>query len=484
MSMYGTDHPHVPDLDPWADPPEEPRLVVVTAADVTPRRVRYLWDRRIPIGAATLMPGEEGIGKTAVGVRLIADLTRGTLAGEHYGTPRDCIVLATEDGLEDVFVPRLIEAGADLSRVHIVRARVGMDGKPSEVIVPRDLALLSDLVSEHRAVLVWIDSLVTTLPDDLKSIAYKDTAKVLRTLGNWAESRRVALVAPWHLNKAAGSDTAVRIMDSRAFRTAVRAMLLVVPDPDAPEGTTQGIVALDKANAGTLHVPALRYRIRVASYVVDELDEDTGQVRQVPGSCAVADWVGEVEGDGRSIAREALAPRIEKVGTASQWLRDYLTEEGETARPAVIEAAAAAGFSIDAVKRAARAVGVQSRDESGRDEDTGHPWRRALWSLPSGAGGGSQWVHTPPDRPYRTYREDIHPPTTPIGAGQAQSVQSVRSGVCSPTGEKGAPTGERPRDDLDERPPCPRCARRMGRAEQAAGMCRPCHRIAEKESAR
>ena len=56
---------------------------------------------------------------------------------------------------------------------------------------------------------------MSTMPDGLKSISYKDTAKLLHQLGEWAERHGVALAAPWHLNKAAGSDTALRIMDSR-----------------------------------------------------------------------------------------------------------------------------------------------------------------------------------------------------------------------------------------------------------------------------
>lgn len=446
-------------------------LDVVTASDVTLRRVRYLWDRRIPLGAMTLMPGEEGIGKTTVGVRLIAELTCGTLPGEHHGTPRDVIVLATEDGLEDVFVPRLQEAGADLSRVHIIRASIGLDGDKRQVIVPRDLAYIRLLVRKHDAAMVYIDSLVTTLPDELKSISYKDTAKVLKALGGWAEAERVSVVAPWHLNKTSGSDTALRIMDSRAFRTAVRSMLLIVPDPDAPEGVTQGIVALDKANAGTLNVPALRYRIRSATYTVPEVDEQTGEVTDVTASCGVADWIGEVDGDGRQIAREALTPAIERDGSPKTWLREHLLSEGEASRVDVIAAAREAGFSLDQIKRAARSLGVHSRDVTGRDEKTGRPWRAAVWSLP-------QSGHTHPTAPTAPTGETTTAPTTPIGAGQTKSVQSVQSVGCretAPTGAESAPTGE-------TTVKCP-CGRHLapGRALDGHTLCKYC--IEDKESA-
>src|SRR3954451_19530785 len=96
-----------------------PRLRVTLGSEVRLRRVAYVWDQRIPVGALTLMPGEEGIGKTTVGVRLMADLTNGKLEGEFFGTPRNVLVISPEDGVADVLVPRFREAGADMSRVHV-----------------------------------------------------------------------------------------------------------------------------------------------------------------------------------------------------------------------------------------------------------------------------------------------------------------------------------------------------------------------------
>lgn len=458
-----------------AEPKWSDYLDVVNAADVTLRRVRYLWDRRIPLGAMTLMPGEEGIGKTTVNVRLIAEMTLGALPGEFYGTPRDAIVIATEDGLEDVFVPRLREAGADLSRVHIIRASIGLDGDKRAVIVPRDLARIGLLVREHNAAMVYIDSLVTTLPDELKSISYKDTAKVLKALGTWAEAERVAVVAPWHLNKTSGADTALRIMDSRAFRTAVRSMLLVVPDPDAPEGVTQGLVALDKANAGTLNVPGLRYRIRSAAYTVAEVDESTGEVTDMAASCSVVDWIGEVDGDGRQIARDALAPAIEREGSPKTWLRDYLRAEGEVSRADVIAAGGEDGFGLDQIKRAARGLGVHSREETGRDEKTGRPWRSAIWSLPQ---SGGKSVHSHPTAPTAPTGETYQRPTTTTCAGQGKSVQSVQSvmdGENRPTGDQTAPL----EGDPAQRCPCGRWLA-PGRALDGHTRCTYCVEDKEK----
>jgi hypothetical protein len=411
------------------------RLTIITASDVTIRRVRYLWEGRMPLGSMTLMPGEEGIGKTTIGVWVIAQTTLGTLDGELRGHPRDVLVLAPEDGIEDVFTPRLKEAGADLTRVHFVKARVAMDGSDRDVIVPRDLDVLSEAVVNYRAGLMWIDSLVTTLPEDLKSVSYKDVATALKKISTWAEYTGVAVAAPWHLNKTSGGDTAIRMMDSRGFRTAARSVLLVVADPEADEGVTQGIVAVDKSNASTIAVPALRYRIDSAAYRVEELDEETGEVREIPASCGVVTWLGEVEGDGRAIAREMLAPLIQHEGTAANWLRDYLEGEGEAARVDVIAEAEREGFSESSIKRAARSV-VVSRFETGQDEH-GRPFRRAIWSLP-------QPGHTHPIDPTGPTGEEFTDRGDTLEAGQTHSGQSGQSDEGGPAGKAPGPTEEQP----------------------------------------
>jgi 5S rRNA maturation endonuclease (ribonuclease M5) len=413
-----------------------PRLKTIKASAVTERRVAYLWADRIPLGAPTLMPGEEGIGKTLVGIRLMADLTRGRLPGEFHGSPRGALVLAPEDGIADVFVPRLREAGADLDRVEFVVSRERGEEEDA-VILPRDLALLTPHVRKFGAALVWVDSLVTVLPDELKSISYKDVAKAMHALGDWAEAERVAIAAPWHLNKSQGSDTAVRIMDSRAFRTAVRSMLLVVADPEAPEGEQRGIVALDKANAGSLAVPALRYRVRSARYTVTEPDVLTGELMERPASCGVADWLGSIPGDGRAVARAALVPSLEREGSSCAWLRQYLTEHGPSPRARVVADAEAEGHSLASIKRAARSLRIHSAELSGRRGD-GSPFRHSNWSL---APVGLPSVDTDPTGPTEPTGESVLDPSDPVCAGQFQWAQLAQSGPCHGPEPTGDPTG-------------------------------------------
>jgi AAA domain len=404
-----------------------PALNVVLASEVKDSRVRYLWEGRIPLSAVTLMPGEEGIGKSTLGARIIADLTRGTLPGEFFGKPRTAMVLAAEDALAEVWIPRLRHAGADLDLVPIVKAKFTADRGETEVIVPRDFDVLSEEVERRGPALVWIDSFVTTLPDEMKSIAYKDTAKVLKGLGGWAEKHGLAVVAPWHLNKQSGSNTAIRMMDSRGFRTAIRSCLVVAADKDAPEdGAPCGIVGLDKANGASLNIPALKYTIRAAHYTVEELDEDTGEIRTHPASCSVADWTGEVEGDGRAAIREALTPRMSAADDPKEWLHEYLTQHGEVESALAKAAGVAAGFSEFVVKRAAARLNVEYAHTASYPSKS--TWRLPAPSVGAVGARSAQLDHPHPAGPTGPTRPTVASGETP-------------GGLCIPENDRGSTVG-------------------------------------------
>lgn len=415
------------------------RLRTIDADKAVITRVKYLWEDRIPIGANTLAPGEEGVGKTTVCSRIAADLTRGLLPGEYLGTPKHVIIVAPEDGVTDVAIPRLKQAGADLSMVTFVASRVFGDGQTNEsgIVVPRDLALLADLAREKGAALVWFDSFVSVMPDDMKTVSYKDVNKVMQALKRFAEDMRVAVLAPWHLNKTAGSDTAMRMMDSRGFRTAVRSLLLIVADPERPG---EGLVALDKANAtDTTKVPALRYRLTSSEYTLDELDEDTGAIVTHTATCGVAEFIGEEPGFGRDAAREMLAPHMEREDDPKGWLRDYLTAAGESASEDVYKHGKEAGHSRSAIHRAAQRLGVAYRKG-------GFP-NRTWWRLPSQSSHlpypqttGTTGTTADPHAPGESQKEMDGVVLEP----ETQSSQSSQSCVGKDSGTTGGTT-EKPR---------------------------------------
>jgi hypothetical protein len=97
-----------------------------------PERVNWLLaPNYLVAGRVGLLVGEEGIGKSMWTIQALAAVTTGQAWGPFIAsTPRDAIIIATEDGWTDTVAPRLHVAGADLNRVHVFSERDDGEGSP------------------------------------------------------------------------------------------------------------------------------------------------------------------------------------------------------------------------------------------------------------------------------------------------------------------------------------------------------------------
>src|SRR5262245_46656582 len=83
--------------------------------------IEWLWPGRIPLGMVTFLEGAGGSGKTFVVLDMAARVTCGApWPGKVHGPERagDVLLVGGDpDGWERVIVPRLMSAGADLTRI-------------------------------------------------------------------------------------------------------------------------------------------------------------------------------------------------------------------------------------------------------------------------------------------------------------------------------------------------------------------------------
>lgn len=106
-------------------------------SEVAVRTLDWAWTGLIPFGKVSLLAGEPGVGKSLVALQLAAMVTRGwqspmssaelTAAGDATSRPRSVVMFSAEDAAEDTLLPRLIAAGGDVTRVHVLQAN-GHDG--------------------------------------------------------------------------------------------------------------------------------------------------------------------------------------------------------------------------------------------------------------------------------------------------------------------------------------------------------------------
>jgi hypothetical protein len=368
--------PPIPDDDAETEPPvfiapaTEParphRLLSLTpASEITVRPVRWLWQDRLALGTLGLLGGREGVGKTTVADTLIGDITRGRLSGAYAGTPRAVIVAATEDSWEHTKVPRLMAAGADLTRVYRVDVTT-IEGTEGSLCLPRDLGELEQLARDVGAVLILLDPLLSRLDAALDTHKDAEVRLALEPLVRSASATDACVLGLIHVNKSTTSDPLTMLMGSRAFAAVARTVLFVMTDPDDED---KRLLGTPKNNLGKCDLPTLAFRI-VGAKVADTPEGEvwTGKV----------DWLGETH----QTIKEAIVAATEASGdkTATQeagdWLHDFLVSQGGMAESSTIKAAgAAAGHTRDALHRARQRsrIGTESR---------GFP-RRTYWALPS-----------------------------------------------------------------------------------------------------
>jgi putative DNA primase/helicase len=218
-------------------PPGKNELVTVCAADIKPKRIEWFWQNRFALGKVGLIGGHPDEGKSLILTDMLARATRGgeLPCGEGHAPNGNVILLTAEDDLEDTAIPRLIAAGADLKRVHIVTMVKKADGGGRTFSLLTDIEMLKlKIVEIGDVVAIGIDPLSAYFGVG-KIDAYRttDVRGVMTPLAALAQKHNLAIVGVLHFNKNVNVTNAIlRFSDSLAFVAAARHAFVVMKDPD------------------------------------------------------------------------------------------------------------------------------------------------------------------------------------------------------------------------------------------------------------
>lgn len=315
------------------------------ASEVVMRRLLFLWQARIVLGALTLLAGREGIGKSTVAVDIAAQVTRGTLPGELHGHPRTVIYVNSEDARDITIVPRLVAAGADLDRVVFLDA-IGQAGQESPLVLPLDTPRLEAEIRDLDAALVVLDAATSVIDGSLDGDRDRQMRQGLEPISQLAARTSVSVLGIVHFGKRESGDTGKLILGSIAWSQVARSVLAVARDDE----TGQLVVSATKANLAPGDAASL-----AAQLVPTTIDTDEG-----PTSVGRIEWIGETH----QRAQELLAGPVDpeergQLDEAVQWLRGHLADSGGSAMAGdVIKAAKADGIAERTLQRARKKAGL------------------------------------------------------------------------------------------------------------------------------
>ena len=314
--------------------------------DVKSESVSWLWLKRVPRGKLTIFAGDPGEGKSLVTIDIAARQSRGDKFpdGAHCEVG-DTIFLSAEDDAADTIRPRLDAAGADVSKIHRVKAvRVTLTGGgtgESAFSLERDLERLEEALRKNPFVKMLVIDPISAYMGRVDTHRDAEIRRVLSPLAEMAARLGIAVVAVMHLKKSDAS-ALLRVSGSIGFVAAARVVWGFGKDPDAPDKHVMLAVKNNLAALGN----GLAYRIQVSgdvAHVVWEKGVITLDVNTV------------LSGDQRD-----RSGRGERKSEAEDWLLQMTPAGVEVPFPKIAKAFELVTFSWRTLERAKKDNNVKA----------------------------------------------------------------------------------------------------------------------------
>jgi hypothetical protein len=185
------------------------------------RRTRWGWSGWAPLGCFGVIAGDGGSGKGIVTSHVLAAFTKGVLPGDLAGEPVNVAWIGDEDNWNEVILPRLIAAGADVDRVFKI------DVPKGEVLdVVRDIPSLEAKVEEHDLRAIAFEAIADHIHvvDEHRNGQVRTALAPLRDL---AREKQLLALATTHLTKNPSTSYNARVMGATALLAVARVGWLV-----------------------------------------------------------------------------------------------------------------------------------------------------------------------------------------------------------------------------------------------------------------
>jgi putative DNA primase/helicase len=226
--------------------------------------IEWWWRDHIPAGKPGVLDGDPGLGKSLIQCALVASATAGVPLPDGSVPSRigGAIMFAAEDTYSDTILPRLIAAGADLSRVYVAHA--ADRGVP--IRLPAQTNLLAEYIDKMQAVIVTLDPQEFYFEADI--IKGREQRIALAPVLQLISEKGVVLLGNRHLNQQSGQKALYRGRGDITGIGVSRYGFIVGQDPKSDD-PDELVMVPHKHNLAPRHrVRALHYRI--TEQVIDD----------------------------------------------------------------------------------------------------------------------------------------------------------------------------------------------------------------------
>ncbi len=319
---------------------KKPELRLINMENVAVEQIEWLLYPFIPYGKVTIIQGDPGEGKTTMVLQIIAKLTKGESVlpnkdgeekqEEQEREPVNVIYQTAEDGLGDTIKPRLLEAGADCSKVLVI--------DDSELPLTMLDERLEQAIRETKSRLVVLDPIQSFLGAEVDMHRANEIRPLMKRVSVLAEKYQCAVILIGHMNKNSAGKSSYRGLGSIDFQAAARSVLIVGRVKNEPE-------------------------IRVVCHAKSSLAPEGKSIAFRLDKESGFEWIGEYD-----ISADALLSgncRGQKIKGAKEFLLEMLAD-GAVEQNIILREAESRGIKGKTLWNAKKALGVQSKKTGDR----------------------------------------------------------------------------------------------------------------------
>ncbi|WP_319826082.1 bifunctional DNA primase/polymerase [Thalassovita sp.] len=316
--------------------------------DIEESTPQFLANPYIVKGALTVLDGNMGQGKSTFTCAIAAAVTTGKPPPFVDDIEKGSVLfMSAEDDPSRVLKPRLMQAGADVSKVRFQQEPFSLD--------ERGLALLRQELSANTPALVVIDPIIAFMKEGADGNKATETMHFMVQIDQLARDFDTAILIVRHLRKARADHAMHQGIGSISISARVRSGLILAPHPDDPRLRAVAHAKSNYAEPG----PTIVFEMQSTG--------PRSHPRVKWHACEPELTVGELLAPPE--AERGRPPR--ERDTATAWLESVL-RKGPVKKKVLDGWAKEEGVSLPTLRRAGEALGVVKSKDG----------KASVWALP------------------------------------------------------------------------------------------------------